>query len=223
MRIILYGPPGSGKGTQGDLIEQKYGFPKVSTGDLLRRAVEDRTPLGLKADTAMRQGLLVSDTIVLELLKERISQQDCRTAYVLDGYPRNIRQARSLERLEADRPEIFIEIQVDEDTLVARLTARRICSRCGAIISLALHALKKEGECDLCSGVITKRPDDRPEIIRERFRVYEQETQKIREYYGARNVYHAVDGAAPADSVFASVSGLIDSRIPLRGEARVVR
>jgi adenylate kinase len=223
MRIILYGPPGSGKGTQGDLIEKKYGFPKVSTGDLLRRAVRERTLLGLKADGAMRQGLLVSDDIVLELLKERISQPDCRLAYVLDGYPRNIGQALSLELLETNRPETFIEIQVDEETLVARLSARRICSRCGAIYSLALRALKKEGECDLCSGDTYQRPDDRPEVIRERFRVYEQETEKIREYYRARNVYHAVDGSAPEAGVFVAVSALIDSGISRRGEARVVR
>jgi len=223
MRIILYGPPGSGKGTQGDLIEKRYGFPKVSTGDLLRRAVRERTLLGMKADAVMRQGLLVSDDIVLELLKERISQPDCRTAYVLDGYPRNIGQARSLELLEENRPETFIEIQVDEETLVARLSARRICSRCGAIYSLARRALKKEGECDLCSGDTYQRPDDRPEVIRERFRVYEQETEKIRGYYRARHVYHAVNGSAPEEGVFAAVSALIDSGMARCGEARVIR
>ncbi len=223
MRIILYGPPGSGKGTQGDLVLRKFGYPKISTGDLLRRAVQDKTALGLKADAAMRKGLLVSDTVVLELLKERISLPDCRTAYVLDGFPRNIKQARAIGHLEAGRPEVFIEIRVDEETLVGRLSARRICSKCGAIHNLATCERGRPESCDICRGDLEQRPDDLPEVIKERFRVYNRETEKVREFYRSRNAYHAVDGRPPAMKVFETVSAIIERELAGSKEARVIR
>ena len=223
MRIILYGPPGSGKGTQGDLVWKKFGYPKISTGDLLRRAVQDRTPLGLKADAVMRKGLLVSDAIVLELLKERISMPDCRTAYVLDGFPRNMSQARAIEQLEAGRPEVFLEIKVDEDTLLERLTSRRVCSQCGAIYNLATCQGGHREFCDLCRGRLEQRPDDLPEVIKERLRVYERETENIREFYRSRNAYHAVDGRPPAMKVFETVSAIIERELAGPGETRVIR
>jgi len=223
MRIILYGPPGSGKGTQGDLIEKRYGFPKVSTGDLLRRAVQERTPLGLKADAAMRQGLLVSDAIVLELLKERISRPDCRTAYILDGFPRNISQAKAIRSLEEGRPEEFIEIKLDEKTLLQRLTARRICAQCGSIFNLVLQEMINPDFCDLCQGKLYQRPDDRAEVIKERFRIFNRETEKIREYYLSRKIYEWVDGRPPADKVFEAIAALIESLLPGLREALVSR
>jgi adenylate kinase len=139
MRIILFGPPGSGKGTQGDLVEREYGFPKVSTGDLLRQAVRDGTPLGQRAEALMNRGLLVSDDIVEGLVRERIARPDCRRGYLLDGFPRNPAQVKILEAMDGRRPEVVIEIVVTSETIVERLGHRRVCADCGAIYNLAEH------------------------------------------------------------------------------------
>ena len=128
MRVILLGPPGGGKGTQGELIEKKYGFPKISTGDLLRREVQEKTPLGELAKAKMNQGELVSDDIVIEMIKRKISQPDYKRGYVLDGFPRNIGQAQRLEEIEEKRPEIVIDIHLSDQALIQRLSARRVCS-----------------------------------------------------------------------------------------------
>jgi adenylate kinase len=210
MRIILFGPPGSGKGTQGDLIEKKCGFPKISTGDLLRQAVRDQTPVGKRVEALMNQGKLVSDNIVEELVRQRIASPDCRRGYLLDGFPRNIAQAESLEKMDGQRPEIAVEIDLNIETLIKRLSSRRVCSRCGAIYNLYLQAPKKEGQCDVCTGPLIRRKDDEPDVIRERMRVYKEETEKIREYYEAKKVYHRVDGSGTVEDVFSSLSFILD-------------
>jgi adenylate kinase len=213
MRIILFGPPGSGKGTQGDLVEKEYGFPKVSTGDLLRQAVRDRTPLGRRAEALMNRGLLVSDDIVEGLVRERIARPDCRRGYLLDGFPRNPAQVKILEAMDGRRPEVVIEIVVAPETIVERLGNRRLCANCGAIYNLAEHPPKVEGRCDVCGGPLEQRRDDRPEVIVERLRVYQAETAKIREHYQAKKVYHAVDGAGPVADVFGRLKVILDPAV----------
>ncbi|HDZ24917.1 MAG TPA: nucleoside monophosphate kinase, partial [Candidatus Aminicenantes bacterium] len=136
MRVILLGPPGGGKGTQGELIEKQYGFPKISTGDLLRREVQEKTTLGEMAKAEMNKGELVKDDIVIEVIKHKIFQPDCKRGYILDGFPRNVGQARRLEEIEEKRQEIVIDIHLSEQTLIQRLSARRVCSSCGAIYNL---------------------------------------------------------------------------------------
>ncbi len=210
MRIILLGPPGSGKGTQGELVEKKYGLPRISTGDLLRRAVADKTPLGLKAEAMMSQGKLVSDDIVVDLVRERTARPDCRKGYLLDGFPRNLAQARSLEVMDPERPETVIDIDVNLDLLVRRLESRRICADCGAVYNLDLNPLGREGRCDVCGGPVEQRKDDQPEVIRERMRVYKEETAKLREYYSAKDVYHRVDGSGTVEEVFGRISKHLD-------------
>jgi adenylate kinase len=210
MRIILFGPPGSGKGTQGDLVEREYGFPKVSTGDLLRQAVRDGTPLGQRAEALMNRGLLVSDDIVEGLVRERIARPDCRRGYLLDGFPRNPAQVKILEAMDGRRPEVVIEIVVTSETIVERLGHRRVCADCGAIYNLAEHPPKVEGRCDVCGGQLEQRRDDRPEVIAERLRVYLAETAKIREHYQAKKVYHAVDGAGSVADVFGRLKVILD-------------
>jgi len=213
MRIILLAPPGGGKGTQGDLIGKVYGFPRISTGDLLRKAVKDRTLLGLEAEAAMSRGGLVRDAIVLELVRERISQPDCRTGYIMDGYPRNLGQALSLEVLDPDRPESAIEIALDEDALLERLSGRRSCPKCGAVYNLSARKPAREGICDVCGSALVLREDDRPEVIRERFRIYREQTGPLRAYYEAKGVFHRVDGSRGIEETFREIRGVLDIEI----------
>jgi adenylate kinase len=220
MKIILFGPPGSGKGTQGELVERRYGFPRISTGDLLRRAVQEKTPLGIKAETMMNRGELVSDEIVEGLVRERIASPDARRGYLLDGFPRNLAQVHSLESMDGGRPEIVIEIDVDTRSLVKRLEGRLTCRKCGAVYNLKLHKLHVDGRCDVCGGELYQRADDRPEAIRARFRVYAEQTEKIIAYYRAKGVFHRVDGGGSVDDVFGRISRVLDSELAGREAGR---
>jgi adenylate kinase len=209
MRIILFGPPGSGKGTQGDLIARHTGYPKISTGDILRRAVQERTALGKKAEALMNQGKLVSDDIVEELVRERIAAPDARRGYLLDGFPRNLAQVESLESMDGGRPEVAIEVDVDRGVLVERMRKRLTCRSCGAIVNLSLMKPKVERRCDACGGELYQRPDDRPEVISQRLKLYREETEKIRAHYKAKSVYRRVDGSGSVEDVFARISEIL--------------
>ncbi|MEW5902475.1 MAG: adenylate kinase [Acidobacteriota bacterium] len=213
MRIILFGPPGSGKGTQGELVEKNYGFPKVSTGDLLRRAVAEKTPLGQKAEELMNRGQLISDDIVASLVRERIAQPDCRRGYLLDGFPRTMAQVESLEAMDGSRPELLVEIDVDPKTLGARMQNRLTCPNCGAVYNLEVRRPIKDGRCDVCGGALYRRADDTPEVIGERLRVYREKTDKVKDYYRAKSVYRRVDGAGPVPEVFARLSEILDREL----------
>ena len=162
MRIILYGPPGSGKGTQADLVEKKYGLPKVSTGDLLRQAVRDGTPLGRRAEALMKKGLLVPDEIVAELLRERLAEPDCRAGYLLDGFPRNLSQVKILEDLDGTRPEVVIEIAVPSEEIIGRLSGRRTCSGCKAIYGPASRRRASRGDATPAAARSTSARTTRP-------------------------------------------------------------
>jgi adenylate kinase len=213
MRIILLGAPGSGKGTQGDLIEKKYGFPRISTGDLLRNAVQQRTPLGKKASAQMNRGELVSDEIVAELVREKIFSPGCLQGYVLDGFPRNLTQAQILEKMDGRRPEITIEIYVDAKTLMERLGSRRVCSRCGAIFNLKTLNVKDEDLCQVCGGQLVQRQDDNSQVIKERLRVYREQAEPLRNYYLEKKVYHRVDGTGAVESIFHEISSILDHEL----------
>lgn len=213
MRIILLGSPGCGKGTQGDLIEKKYGFPKISTGDLLREADKQGTPLGKKAEVFMNRGELVSDEIVVEMIRERIADVDCRDGYILDGFPRNIPQAEALEKIDRVSPEIVIDIQIDEQSLIARLEARRICSRCGSIYNLLVRKPKRQEICDECGGPLIQREDDQPSVIKERLRVYHEKTEKLIDYYLKNKVYNRIDGRGKIEEVFQRISAVLEREL----------
>jgi adenylate kinase len=223
MRIILFGPPGSGKGTQGDLIEKRYGLPRISTGDLLRRAVLEKTALGRKAEAQMNRGKLVSDEIVEGLVRERIAGSDCLAGYVLDGFPRNLAQVKSLEAMDGNRPEMVIEIDVDVCTLVERMQSRLICGKCGAIYNLTLQKPKIKGRCDVCGGQLIQRDDDRPAVIGERLKVYKEQTEKIRSHYKAKNVYYRVDGSGTVENIFDGLTQLLDQKIAQAEAAKAWR
>ncbi len=211
MRIILFGPPGSGKGTQGELIQRKYGFPKISTGDLLRQEVAAGTSLGKKAAAQMRKGGLVKDELVVEMMKERISQDDCRLGYVLDGFPRNIFQAQELEAADGQRKEIAIDIQLPEKIIVERLLARRVCPECESIFNLLLTKPEQEGRCDHCGTELIRRDDDTREVIEERLKVYHQQTKPLVGYYREKNTYRRVDGSGGIQAVSRQIYALLEA------------
>ncbi len=212
MRIVLLGAPGSGKGTQGDMITKKYGFPRISTGDLLREEVAAGTPLGDLAKTAMERGELVKDDLVLEMVDKRIRQDDCQDGYVLDGFPRNIPQAQKLEALDQAR-KVVIEIFLEDKIVVKRLSARRICSNCGTIYNLLVKVPEQTGVCDACGGTFIQRGDDTPEVIEERLNVYHGQTEPLVDYYRTKGVFHRVSGDDAIQSVFEGICCVIDGAL----------
>lgn len=226
MRIILLGPPGSGKGTQGDLIEKEYGFPRISTGDILRQAVARKTALGLQAEAQMKAGHLVSDDIVASLVAERIKHPDCLAGYVLDGFPRTINQVNLLEGMETGRSELALEFTLSEVALISRLSSRRVCLNCGAVYNLISSPPRKEDICDRCGGRLEIREDDRPEVIKERLRVYEAEIREIREYYQRKGVLSIIESSGLPEEIFGRVrqvlevalsrASKLDGRVPSR-------
>jgi adenylate kinase len=223
MRIVLMGPPGSGKGTQGDLIARHYGLPRICTGDLLRRAVQDGTPLGKRAQDLMGKGDLVSDDIVEALVRERIASQDCAGGYVLDGFPRTIGQALSLEVMDGGPPDIVIGIDVRPDTLIHRLSLRRVCSSCQAVFNAETRPSGAKDRCDACGGVLVRRQDDSPDVIRERIRVYHEQTEKLEDYYRRKNAFHNVDGEGTIEETFDKIVRILDSKVVASREGRRIR
>lgn len=213
MRIIFLGPPGSGKGTQGELIEKKYGFPKISSGDLLRQAVQERTPSGKKAEASMKRGELVNDDIVVQVIKERISKADCKKGYILDGFPRNIHQAKKLEEINQEHTEVVIEIYLSNQIVFDRLGARLICSSCGAIYNLFVRTPNEEEICDVCREKLTLREDDKPEVIEERLRVYHEQREGLVDYYQNRKVYFRIDGEKKIEAIFSDICSILDKKI----------
>lgn len=216
MRIILLGPAGSGKGTQGELIERHYGFPRISTGDLLREEVHRGTELGKMVAEIMKSGQLVADELVLRLVRDRINHPDCRAGYVLDGYPRTLHQAILLENLEDDRQETVLEIQVSEQAVMERLAGRRVCPGCGAIYNINNNRAISDGRCPACGAGLTVRNDDRPEVVRERFRIYRETIGPLLEHYSRKQVLFQIDGQRTVEEVFGSIRSILDERLTRR-------
>ena len=210
MRIILLGPPGSGKGTQGNLIENKFGFPKISAGDILRKAVEEGTSLGMKAKESMDKGELVKDRLIIDLIKQRIHKQDCRNGYTLDGFPRNISQAHSLEKMDAVQNEIVIDIRISDRIAIKRLSSRWICTECHSIYNIDREDLLQNKRCERCGGKLIQRGDDKPEVIEKRLAVYHHETEKLIQYYKNKGIYRAVDGQSSRALVFKRICSIIN-------------
>jgi adenylate kinase len=212
MRIVLLGPPGSGKGTQGDLIEGKFGFPRISSGDLLRDSVQRGTPLGRKAEAFMNRGELVDDDVVVDMIRERIGEADCRTGFILDGFPRTIPQAERLPDIDPGRDEIVLDIRVEDQALIERLSARRICSACGSIHTLGEPGTEP-GACPACGGSLIQRDDDKPEVIQRRLQVYHTQTAPLEEYYRSRDVYTEIEGAGSVHEVFVRIEAVLENAI----------
>jgi len=205
MRLVLFGPPGAGKGTQAKKLKARFGIPQISTGDILREARRKGTELGRKAAEYMDRGELVPDEIILGLVRERLSQMDCRDGFVLDGFPRTIPQAEGLERIleEMGKPlDKVVSLAVPDEVIVERLSARRICERCGQEYNLKTRPPNKDQVCDLCGGKLIQRPDDVPDTIRERLRVYREKTEPLRNFYLKRGLWVEVDGVGDVEEVF---------------------
>jgi len=179
MRLVLLGAPGAGKGTQAKKLIEKHSIPQISTGDILRKAVADGTPLGKEAKVIMDSGGLVSDKIVLGLVQERLKQDDCKKGYILDGFPRNTAQAEALDKMLSDMGApltVALSVDVDKDVLMKRLTGRRTCKSCQQMYNIYFSAPKKEGVCDKCGGALFQRDDDKEETIKKRLDVYDTQT-----------------------------------------------
>lgn len=213
MRTVLLGAPGSGKGTQGVVLSKKYNIPQVSTGDLLRAAVAAGSELGQKAKTAMDAGALVSDDIVIGLIKERLAANDAKNGYILDGFPRNIAQAEALDAMLAELNQplqgvILLDVAFDE--LLQRLTGRRTCKNCGAIYNVHLSPPKVEGRCDICGGELFQRADDNEETIGNRLNVYQQQTAPLIDFYSKQDKLYKIAGVGDVDEIAQAVSAIFD-------------
>lgn len=195
MRIILLGEPGAGKGTYSAELVKKYGIPQISTGDMLRAAVKAGTPLGRQAQEFMKKGELVPDSVVIELIRERIQQNDAAKGFILDGFPRTVPQAQSLEQMLQSMDislSSVLKIEVNKATLLRRLTGRRVCPNCGATFNVDTMKPKKEGICDKCGKELIQRPDDRPETIENRLTVYHKDTAPLIEFYEKKGLLKRV-------------------------------
>jgi len=208
MRLVLLGAPGAGKGTQAKKLIETYGIPQISTGDILRKAVADGTPLGKEAKSYMDKGELVPDSVVIGLVKERIAQDDCKKGYILDGFPRNIAQAEVLDKVLAEMGaplDTALSVDVDKDVLMKRLTGRRTCRKCQQMYNIYFSLPKKEGVCDKCGGELFQRDDDKEETIRKRLDVYDAQTAPLMEYYKKKGIVKSVAGTGSIDEIFKQV------------------
>ncbi len=219
MRIVLLGAPGTGKGTQAKLLVEKYKIPQISTGDLLRDAVAAGTPLGRLAKAAMDAGQLVSDEVVLGIIRERLATPDTRKGFILDGFPRNIPQAQALEQLldELGRPiELVVLIEVDFDILMQRMTGRRTCLSCGWTCNVYSSPPHVDGLCDMCGANLRHRADDNEETIGNRLRIYETQTVPVVDYYRDQEKLRTVQGVGEKSDVFKTMCKLVDAALVTR-------
>ena len=214
MRLVLLGAPGAGKGTQAKKLIEKYSIPQISTGDILRKAVADGTPLGKEAKVIMDSGGLVSDKIVLGLVQERLKQDDCKKGYILDGFPRNTAQAEALDKILSDMGApltVALSVDVDKDVLMKRLTGRRTCKNCQQMYNIYFSAPKKGDACDKCSGPLFQRDDDKEETIKKRLDVYDAQTAPLFDYYGKKGILKSVQGVGSIDEIFSNVCKILGS------------
>ena len=212
MNIIMLGAPGAGKGTQAKKIAAKYEIPHISTGDIFRANIKNGTELGKKAKTYMDQGLLVPDELVVDLVVDRVNQEDCKNGYVLDGFPRTIPQAEALtDALEklGQKMDYAIDVDVPDENIVRRMGGRRACVGCGATYHIEYAPTKKEGICDTCGGELILRDDDKPETVQKRLDVYHEQTQPLIEYYTKAGILRTVDGTVDIDDVFQAIVDIL--------------
>ena len=204
MRLILLGAPGAGKGTQAEILSKLLGIPTISTGNILRGAVKDGTPVGLEAKSYMDAGKLVPDSVILDILKERLSRPDCAEGYILDGVPRTIPQAEAMEEmgLEID---YALSLEVSDETIIKRMSGRRTCKNCSQTFHLVSNPPKKEGICDFCGGELTIRKDDAPETVKARLITYHEVTEPLKEFYEKRGKLKAVENQPTIEATTAVI------------------
>jgi adenylate kinase len=212
MNIVFMGPPGAGKGTQAERIVSRFGIPHISTGDAFRQAMQEGTPLGLKAKEYVSQGLLVPDEITNGIVRERLAQPDCARGFLLDGFPRTLAQAETLDEILAGigrSIDHVVYLKVDRDLLFIRLTGRRICKACGEIYHTKFRPPQKEGVCDKCGGELMQRADDSEEKVGTRLDEYFTKTEPVLKYYDAKGLLREVDGERDIDEVTAKIGAVL--------------
>ena len=213
LNILLLGAPGAGKGTQAQLIKEKYHIPHISTGDMFREAIRNKTPVGLLADSYISKGNLVPDDVTIALVKERLSQDDCANGYLLDGFPRTIVQAEALAQLSSDinRPiSLVIDVEVDESKLIDRISGRRMCKGCGASYHIKNLPPKVEGVCDVCGGELYIRKDDNVDALKVRLENYHDQTQPLIDFYAKAGLIATVNGDTSLENVFKAITDVIE-------------
>lgn len=214
MNLILLGPPGVGKGTQAKLLIDRFGIPQISTGDILRAAVKELTPMGVKAKGFMDSGALVPDAVVIGIVEERLAQDDCTKGFILDGFPRTVAQADALGQVLSGLDRCIdhvISLSVDNAELLKRLTGRRACSKCGAVFHVEFAPPKTEGHCDACSGELFQREDDKEATILTRLAVYEEQTAPLIEYYQSCGLLRSVDGLGTVEGIQSEIVSRIQA------------
>ncbi|SEM51252.1 MULTISPECIES: adenylate kinase [unclassified Butyrivibrio] len=212
MKIIMLGAPGAGKGTQAKMIADKYQVPHISTGDIFRANIKNGTELGKKAKEYMDQGQLVPDELTVEILLDRVAQDDCKNGYVLDGFPRTIPQADVLDKeltKLGDKVDYAINVDVPDENIVRRMSGRRACLKCGATYHIEHIPPKQEGICDTCGSELVQRDDDKPETVKNRLSVYHEQTQPLIDYYTKKNILKTVDGTKDMQEVFNEITGIL--------------
>lgn len=193
MNLILLGAPGAGKGTLASYLIEKMGVPSVSTGNILREAIANKTELGQKAKAFMDAGQLVPDQLVIDLLRDRIAQDDCKNGFILDGFPRTIPQAEALDQIA--NIDCALSLEVDDAVIEGRMTGRRVCLKCGATYHIKANPPKQEGICDVCGDTLHIRKDDKPDVVKHRLATYHEQTEPLKDYYGAQGKLKSIDGA----------------------------
>ena len=208
-RVVLLGPPGAGKGTQAKLLQDEFGACQISTGDILRKAVAEQTPLGKEAAEYINSGALVPDDVIVNLVAERLKERDCEKGFILDGFPRTIPQAQGLDRILKTvglSLNGVLSVQVPESIIIERLAGRRTCRSCGALSHMVFNPPKKAGVCDRCGGELYQRDDDREETIANRLKVYEKQTAPLANYYRERGLLREIDGVGDVNHIRARVT-----------------
>ena len=212
MKIVFMGPPGAGKGTQAEKIIEKYQIPHISTGDMFRKAIKDQTELGMEAKSYMDQGALVPDHVTIGIVKDRLSESDCKSGFLLDGFPRTVDQAKALDEILTSldsKIDYVINIDVDLDILKERLTGRRICRSCGATYHMVFNPPAVAGVCDKCGGELYQRKDDNEETVGNRLDVYVSQTKPLLDYYSLAGNLVNINGQQSIDLVFAEIQDVL--------------
>lgn len=211
LNLVMLGPPGAGKGTQAKKLAATRHIPHISTGDMLREAVAGGTDIGLRARAVMEKGQLVSDEIIVGVVRERLAKADAQAGFLLDGFPRTVPQAQALDTIVAGcDPLVVVDIAVADEELVRRLTSRRVCSQCGTNADVPAPGQLVPAQCGRCGGALTQRADDREEVIRERLRVYARDTRPLLDYYRDRPTFRPVNGAQAPEAVASDLAAAVD-------------
>ena len=214
MKIIMLGAPGAGKGTQAQMIADKFNIPHISTGDIFRANIKNGTELGKKAKEFMDKGLLVPDELTVQLLLDRVANDDCKNGYVLDGFPRTIPQADVLDAeltKLGDKVDFAVNVDVPDENIVRRMSGRRACLKCGATYHIEHIPPKTEGICDKCGSELVQREDDKPETVQNRLSVYHEQTQPLIDYYDKKNILRTVDGTKDMQEVFNEIVNILNA------------